>query len=90
MGPSPSRCPSWIGGQSGKGDLGVCRAVLRVSADTWELYPGLGGSGGQQIKQLPREFVEFLVHYLFCQNLLTSRAMLALQGAKDVTLEQPL
>ncbi len=69
-----------------KGAHGDCCAVLGVSVDAWELYPGLGALRDSKIKRLSREFVEFLVRYVFCQNLLTSGAMLALQGAKDVML----
>ena len=41
------------------------------------------------MKRLSREFVEFLVHYVFCQNFLMSGATLALQGVKDVTWKRP-
>ncbi len=42
MGLALSHCPSRIGGQGEKRDIGVCHAVPRVSADTQGLYPGLG------------------------------------------------
>ncbi len=89
MGLVLSRCPSWIGGWGEKGDIGVLSRCTSCIGGHTGVVPGPGGSGGQPIKQSSWEFVEFLVRYLFCQNLLTSGATLALQGAKDVMLERP-
>ncbi len=89
MGLVLSCCPSWVGGQGEKGDIGVLSRCTSCISRHTGVVPRPGGSGGQPIKRLSREFVEFLVCYLFCQNLLTSGATLALQGAKDVMLERP-
>ncbi len=87
MGLVLSCCPSWISRRGEEGDISVLSHCTSCIGGHTGVVPRPGGSGGQPIKWLSREFVEFLVHYFFCQNLLMSGAMLALQGAKDVTLE---
>ncbi len=87
QGSTLSRCPlgdrrtGWRRGHNSE-----CLAVLKVSADAWDLYPDLGVCG-MVIKWLPREFIEFLVRYICCQKFAHVRGDASTSGGERCHVE---